>query len=149
MLAKLQQLKTQVTFASLFIRYEVLAKAIALPCVGIIMFIFLWQITASNIVTSLGQFPGPGDVWSQSKVLVTEHYQERDKAQQFYQRQEVRNTKKRANNPEAVVKIRQYTGQATYFDKIITSLYTVAFGFFIATINAATMSFTCTRLEKC
>jgi nitrate/nitrite transport system permease protein len=148
MLAKLQQLKTQVTFASLFIRYEVLAKAIALPCVGIIMFIFLWQITASNIVTSLGQFPGPGDVWNQSKVLVTEHYQERDKAQQFYQRQEERNTKKRANNPEAVVKIRQYTGQATYFDKIITSLYTVAFGFFIATIVAIPLGIVCGLSDK-
>ena len=148
MLAKLQQLKTKVTFASLFKFYDSVAKAIALPCVGIVMFIFIWQITASNIVTSLGQFPGPGDVWNQSKVLVTEHYQEREKAQVFYERQEVRNSKKLANNPEAVAKIRQYTGQATYFDKIVTSLYTVAFGFLIATLVAIPLGITCGLSDK-
>ena len=97
------------TFASLFKFYDSVAKAIALPCVGIVMFIFIWQITASNIVTPLSQFSGPGDVLNQSEVLVTKHYQERERAKTFYERQEIRNTKKLANNPEAIVKIYQYT----------------------------------------
>ena len=47
-----------------------------------------------------------------------------------------------------MVKIRQYTGQATYFDKIITSLYTVAFGFFIATIVAIPLGIVCGLSDK-
>lgn len=148
MLAKLQKLTLHTTFKSLLVHLESAAKAVSLPGIGIIVFIFLWQITASNITTSLGQFPGPADVWKQSKGLVTEHYQEREKAQKFYDRQAVRNEKKLAKDPNAVIKVRQYTGQSTFFDKIITSLYTVAFGFLIATLIAIPLGIVCGLSEK-
>lgn len=118
-------------------------KMALLPIIGITVFLFLWQVSANNIVTSLGQFPGPSQVWKQSINLVTEHYNEREKEQKFYQRQETRNALKLEKNPDAVLKIRAYTGQATFFDQIITSLYTVGFGFFIASIIAVPLGVVC------
>jgi len=52
------------------------------------------------------------------------------------QRQEKRNAAKLAKNPDAVVKIRPYTGKATFFDQILTSLLTVSTGFLIASLIA-------------
>ena len=134
--SKIAKLQSLITVANLLSALEKTVKAAVLPLTGIVVFLFLWQATASNIVTSLGQFPGPGDVWDQSKILIEEHHAEREKADAFYVRQEVRNAKKLAKNPDAKVKIRPYTGKATYFDQIFTSLYTVAFGFLIATLIA-------------
>lgn len=120
-----------------------LVNVALLPAIGITLFLLLWQVAANNIETSLGQFPGPSEVWTQSKNVVTEHYAEREKEQKFYQRQELRNAKKIAKNPEAIVKIRHYTGKATFFDQIITSLLTVGFGFFIATVVAIPLGIFC------
>ena len=106
-----------------------LVNAALFPALGIGLFLLLWQFTATNIVTSLGQFPGPSEVWTQSKGVMAEHYAEREKEQAFYDRQEKRNAKKLEKNPDAVVKIRNYTGKATFVDQIFTSLYTVGFGF--------------------
>ena len=49
-----------------------------------------WQFAANRIDTSLGQFPGPVQVWEQVQNLSAEHRRERDKAAEFYQRQEER-----------------------------------------------------------
>lgn len=146
--SKIAKLQSLITVANLLGALEKTLKAAVLPLTGIVMFLFLWQATASNIITSLGQFPGPGDVWSQSKTLIEEHYAEREKADKFYARQEVRNAKKLAKNPDAVVKIRPYTGKATYFDQIFTSLFTVAFGFLIATIVAIPLGIACGLSER-
>ena len=146
--SKIAKLQSLITVANLLSALEKTVKAAVLPLTGIVVFLFLWQATASNIVTSLGQFPGPGDVWDQSKILIEEHHAEREKADAFYVRQEVRNAKKLAKNPDAKVKIRPYTGKATYFDKIFTSLYTVAFGFLIATLIAIPLGIACGLSEK-
>lgn len=116
---------------------------VLLPMIGIVVFLCLWQVSANNIVTSLGQFPGPAQVWHQSINLVTEHYNEREKEQKFYERQEKRNALKLDKNPDSVVKIRSYTGKSTFFDQIITSLYTVGFGFFVASIIAVPLGIVC------
>ena len=108
----------------------------------------LWQGVANNIDTSLGQFPGPVQVWEQSKGLLAEHQREREKAAAFYQRQEERNAKRLAKNPDADVKIRGYTGKATFLDQVITSLYTVSFGFLIATVIAVPLGIVCGLSEK-
>ncbi|WP_438958824.1 ABC transporter permease, partial [Porticoccus sp.] len=100
------------------------------------------------IDTSLGQFPGPVQVWEQSKGLLAEHQREREKAAAFYQRQEDRNAKRLAQNPDAEVKIRSYTGKATFLDQVITSLYTVSFGFLIATVIAVPLGIVCGLSEK-
>jgi nitrate/nitrite transport system permease protein len=41
--------------------------------------------------TSLGAVPGPAQVWEQSVNLYDDHKAEREKAAEFYQRQDERN----------------------------------------------------------
>jgi len=113
-----------------------IAKTIIVPVAAFFLFLAIWQISASSIITSLGQVPGPAQVLSQSGVLIDEHLEEREKAQKFIERQEERNAKKLAKNPDAVVKIRPYTGNPTFVDQIGTSLVTVLTGFFIASLIA-------------
>lgn len=111
-------------------------RSLAIPLCAVLIFLFLWEITASRIKTSLGLVPGPIEVMSQFKNLIVEHNQERAKAVAFYKRQEKRNQKKLEQNPNAKVKIRPYTGKSTFFDQIITSLRTVFAGFLLASIIA-------------
>lgn len=112
------------------------SNAILLPIFGITIFLFIWSIAAQNINTSLGAFPGPSAVVEQFSSLYDEHQNERAKADAFYERQEVRNAKKLAKNPDYVAKIRAYTGKETFLDQIFTSLFTVLSGFFAAAIIA-------------
>lgn len=114
-----------------------------LPALGIAAFLMLWQLLAGQINTSLGQFPGPAQVWSQASNLGSEHAAERKKEAAFYDRQEVRNAKKLAKNPDADIKVRKYTGKATFFDQIATSLKTVAAGFLIANLIAIPLGILC------
>lgn len=106
------------------------------PLLGVFFFLFLWQIGAPKIVTSLGAVPGPVDVYKQFQNLVTEHNEQRQKAAAFYERQIKRNAEKLAADPQAKVKIREYTGKATFFDQIWTSIVTVLTGFILASIIA-------------
>jgi len=112
------------------------SDALLLPLTGIAIFLFLWTISAASIHTSLGEFPGPSAVGEQFSSLYDEYITENEKAEAFYQRQEVRNAKKLAKNPDAVVKIRAYTGKETFLDQIFTSLITVTSGFLVAAIIA-------------
>ncbi|WP_286267842.1 ABC transporter permease [Thalassotalea atypica] len=112
------------------------AKAMLLPLFGITVFLLLWSISAQNINTSLGVFPGPNAVVKQFSVLINEHINEREKAEAFYQRQEKRNAAKLKKNPDYVVKARAYTGKETFLDQILTSLFTVVSGFLLAAIIA-------------
>jgi len=118
-------------------------RATGLPIVGIAVFLLLWQLAANAIDTSLGQFPGPVEVKEQAVNLYHEHVRERDKAAAFYERQEERNAKKLEKDPQAEIKWRSYTGKPTFFDQIITSLYTVSFGFAIATLIAVPLGIVC------
>ncbi|MDG1751953.1 MAG: ABC transporter permease [Thalassotalea sp.] len=113
-----------------------MANVLLLPVFGITLFLFLWAIAAQNINTSLGEFPGPTAVVEQFSALYDEHNTERDKAVAFYERQEVRNARKLAKNPDYVVKIRAYTGKETFIDQIFTSLITVTSGFLVAAVIA-------------
>ena len=136
------------TFVNLRLWRGKLIKTLALPGIGILVFLLLWQLVANNIITSLGQFPGPNQVWEQSNNLLSEHQRERNKEAAFYERQEKRNAKKLAANPDAKVKIRAYTGKATFADQIGTSLLTVAFGFMIATLVAVPLGIICGLSES-
>jgi nitrate/nitrite transport system permease protein len=113
-----------------------LAKMIGIPLLAMIIFLGLWHIGAAKVVTSLGQVPGPVQVWEQASILIDEHYIEREKEVKFHERQDVRNAKKLAKDPNAEMIERPYTGRQTYFDQILTSLWTVFVGFFIASIIA-------------
>ena len=116
--------------------YQEAARVFVLPLLAFIVFLGLWSFSASRIETSLGQVPGPVEVWGQAANLVDEHRAERQKEVAFYERQKKRNADKLAEDPNAVVKIRPYTGKPTYFDQILTSIVTVFTGFILATIIA-------------
>lgn len=119
------------------------APAVILPLAGILFFLLFWQLVANNIQTSLGQFPGPVQVYGQFSSLVDAHVAERDKADAFYARQEQRNAAKLAKDPSAEVKTRPYTGKPTFFDQIVTSLYTVLAGFVLASTVAVPLGILC------
>lgn len=108
----------------------------ALPTLGLMLFLMLWAMAAPKVVTSLGQFPGPAQVWEQAQNLVVEHNESRAKEHAFYQRQEERNAQRLAQDPSFEAKIRDYTGKPTFFDQIGTSLITVLAGFLMATTIA-------------
>ena len=129
--------------AGLSRRINKLLQVVGLPILGLAIFLMGWQAVANRIDTSLGQFPGPSQVWEQVENLAAEHTREREKAAAFYVRQEERNAKKLEKNPDAAVKWRDYTGKATFTDQIITSLYTVAAGFLVANIIAIPLGILC------
>ncbi len=114
-----------------------------MPVVGLLLFLALWNGVAKTIDTSLGQFPGPAQVWEQSMTLIDEHSAQREKADAFYARQEERNAARIAKDPSYEPKIRPFTGAPTFFDQIWTSLYTVMVGFVIASIIAVPVGILC------
>lgn len=111
-------------------------KRVALPMIGLLVMLMLWEQGAKQVQTSLGALPGPGAVWEQAGNLWDEHRAERAKAAAFYQRQDERYVEKLAKNPEAEVRIRSYTGKPTFVDQIKTSLVTVMSGFLLASLIA-------------
>lgn len=113
-----------------------LSKTLLVPLIGLLVFLFVWEIGAKSINTSLGAFPGPVAVYEQTINLVNDHRNERAKEASFYERQEKRNAKKLEKDPNAKVKIRPYTGNPTFFDQIGTSLVTVLSGFILASLIA-------------
>lgn len=113
-----------------------MVASVAIPFTAFVLFLAFWAVSAAQIETSLGTVPGPAKVWGQVVTLYDEHNAERDKEVRFYERQENRNAKKLAKDPNATVKIRPYTGAPTFFDQILTSILTVATGFAIASLIA-------------
>ena len=117
-------------------QYNVFIRTYIFPLIAIALFLGIWAMSAAQVHTSLGQLPGPTAVLHQASNLVDEHFAERDKEVSFNQRQEKRNAAKLEENPDAEVKIRPYTGKATFFDQILTSLVTVFTGFIMASLIA-------------
>ena len=122
---------------------RILWKSAGIPVLAIAMFLLGWSQISSNIVTSLGTIPGPVAVYEEAQILWADHVEQRAKATAFFERQEARNARKLAKNPDAVVKIRAYTGKPTYIDQIITSLKTVFMGFLLATLLAVPLGILC------
>lgn len=116
---------------------------IGVPTLAFAAFLLTWNVLASGVQTSLGAIPGPAQVYTEARGLVKEHFIEREKAARFYERQAERNAKLLAEDPNADVKIRAWTGKNTYFDQIVTSLYTVFAGFALATIIAVPVGILC------
>ena len=120
-----------------------LKHKLVIPLLGIALFVSAWAVLAPQVKTSLGVIPGPVQVWQQLGNLVDDHYRERDKALAFYERQEQRNQQLIADGKAEKVKERVYTGKPTFVDQIVTSLFTVALGFFIATVIAVPLGLAC------
>lgn len=115
---------------------KIIAKNVLIPVFSFALFLSLWSFGASKIQTSLGQVPGPTMVWEQAKELWNQHLAERQKAKEFYERQEIRKQAFISKNPGATMETIKYTGKATYLDQIFTSLKTVFLGFVIASLVA-------------
>ncbi|MCX7097663.1 MAG: ABC transporter permease [Methylococcales bacterium] len=113
------------------------------PIIAFTLFLGVWSFSASKVNTSLGAIPGPVAVWQEAGGLLAEHFAEREKEANYYQRQQERKQQTLAENPAAEIKTRPYNGQATYLDKIFTSLYTVFAGFVIATLIAVPLGLLC------
>lgn len=120
-----------------------LFNSIGLPLIALITFLIIWAGAASQVKTSLGVLPGPVAVWDQAGNLWQEYKQERAKEHAFYGRQEARNKKELEKNPDAEVRIRDYTGRVTFVDQIWTSLITVFTGFLIASLIAIPIGVVC------
>jgi nitrate/nitrite transport system permease protein len=107
-------------------------RALGIPLVAIALFIGAWSQIAQRIDTSLGAVPGPVAVWDEAMNLVADHKEQRERREAFYERQHQRNAEILAEDPNAEVRIRAYTGKPSYFDQIVTSLKTVFTGFVLA-----------------
>jgi nitrate/nitrite transport system permease protein len=115
-------------------------QTVVVPVAAILVFLMLWTAGAKQVQTSLGELPGPAQVWDQSLALYQEHRAEREKEAAFGERMKQRIAKAEAAGqpPERIerMRARQYTGPATFIDQIFTSLLTVMMGFVIATLIA-------------
>lgn len=118
-------------------------KVLVIPVLAIIAFLLLWDAGAKRVETSLGQIPGPVQVWEQTIQLKSEHVAEREKATAFYQRQDERNIALINAGRGDEARDRSYTGKETFLDQIFTSLRTVFFGFLIATVVAVPIGIFC------
>ena len=110
---------------------------------GIVIFLVLWHVAAKGIVTSLGNLPGPVQVWEQAGNLMEEHDAERAREVAFEERQVTRKAEFLAEHPGEEFTELTFTGKPTYIDQILTSLLTVFAGFIVGTILAIPLGIFC------
>lgn len=113
------------------------------PVLAILAFLVLWHVGAANVQTSLGVLPGPLAVATELGTLIDEHNTERGKEVAFHARQAERDAEYAKEDPTYVPTPRRYTGRATFFDQIATSLKTVFAGFTLATLFAVPLGLLC------
>ena len=122
-------------------------KNLLVPVIAMVVFLGLWNVGAKSVETSLGVLPGPAKVWEQAVTLYNEHQAERRKAVEFYQRMQQRIDKAitAGKSQERIDEManRKYTGKETFFDQILTSLWTVMVGFLVASLIAIPIGIVC------
>ena len=109
-------------------------RLLGVPLMAIAAFLLLWGTMAPRVQTSLGAIPGPAQVWEQVINLNDDAVRTRERAADFYARQDARNEQRIADGEEPV--FRTFTGAPTYYQQIWTSIKTVFFGFLLATAVA-------------
>jgi nitrate/nitrite transport system permease protein len=110
--------------------------SVGVPVLAMVVFLAVWATLAPRIQTSLGAVPGPAQVLDQAHALWVDHFAERQKRKEFYERQEARNKERIAADPAYQPRQFEWTGKRTYLDQIVTSLVTVFTGFLLATVLA-------------
>ena len=113
---------------------KLLWRLLGVPLLAIAAFLLLWGTLAPRVQTSLGAIPGPAQVWEQVINLNDDAIRTRERAADFYARQDARNEQRVADGEEPVY--RAFTGSPTYYQQIWTSIKTVFFGFLLATAIA-------------
>jgi nitrate/nitrite transport system permease protein len=109
-------------------------RLLGVPLLAIAAFLALWAALAPQVQTSLGAIPGPAQVWEQVVNLNEDAVRTRERAAEFYERQDRRNEARVADGEEPVY--RSFTGAPTFYQQIWTSIKTVFFGFALATVVA-------------
>ncbi|MBF9034295.1 ABC transporter permease subunit [Rhodobacterales bacterium HKCCE2091] len=107
---------------------------LGVPLLSILVFLALWGTLAPRVQTSLGAIPGPVQVWEQVVNLNEDAARTRERAADFYARQDERNEERVASGQEP--RYREFTGAPTYYQQIWTSIKTVFFGFLLASAVA-------------
>ena len=144
-----RQLSDFITLTTLRQKFQLFLDSIILPLLAIAIFLGLWSFASSQIVTSLGNLPGPVQVAQQGyNLFITEPAEQKIKAQEFYDRQAARNSEKLAADPTATVRIRQYTGKPTFMQQIWRSLQTIFTGFLLASLIAIPVGIMCGLSKK-
>src|SRR5688572_20817520 len=82
-----------------------------IPAVTVAIFLAVWGMVAPQIKTSLGEVPGPAQVWGQVQSLAFEYRQEAGRRREFAVKEKERAAKLRAENPGQAVKARKYSGR--------------------------------------
>lgn len=113
------------------------------PIAGILAFLALWAVLAPQVQTSLGSLPGPVEVAEQGVGLFNEWSAAKDVESQFYADQAARNQVAVDAGNLGAVRDFIYAGPPTFLDQIVTSLKTVALGFFLATLIAVPVGLIC------
>ncbi len=123
--------------------FTIITRAYLLPLIAFFLFLVVWQIVAKNAVVRTGTLPGPIQVAQEAKALWDEYVQEGEKEKEFYAKQAAIKAKMLERFPDKEWKDRAYAGKDTFIDQIFTSLYTVFFGFLIASVIAVPMGLIC------
>ncbi|MEL6702303.1 MAG: ABC transporter permease subunit, partial [Pseudomonadota bacterium] len=111
-------------------------RLLAVPLIAIGAFLMLWGTLAPQVQTSLGAIPGPAAVWTEAKNLHQAAIDTAEKREKHEARVEARNARFIENGQEDRVKDIPFTGAPTYYQQIRTSIFTVFFGFLIASVVA-------------
>ncbi len=111
-------------------RADQIFLAILLPTIAILIFLILWQWLANSLVTNMGQFPGPIEVFDAMKSLWAEYQQHAIDKQQFYASLPA--------NSDAI-----FSGSPTFLDQILTSLKTVLTACFFSGLIAIPLGLAC------
>ena len=120
-----------------------LARNVGMPLLGIAAFLLVWSAIAANVRTSIGQVPGPTEVWHAAGTLWADYRAQHQKAVDFYARQKVMKAQWNAKWPNQPFVDRPFAGKPTYLDQIFTSLKTVFTGFLIAAAIAVPVGILC------
>ncbi|SFI34258.1 ABC transporter permease [Jannaschia pohangensis] len=111
-------------------------RLLGVPLLAIAAFLVLWGTLAPQVQTSLGAVPGPTAVWTEAVNLHQDAVAKAAKEAQFLDRLEQRNARLIEAGRGDEVRAIAYTGAPSYYDQIGTSIFTVFFGFLIATALA-------------
>lgn len=123
--------------------FDIICRSYLLPFIAFAVFLVAWSIVAKNAVVRTGTLPGPIQVAQEAKSLWDEHVLEGVKEKEFYAKQEVLKARYTERFPDKEWKQRAYAGKDTFIDQIFTSLYTVFFGFMIASVIAVPLGLIC------
>ena len=111
-------------------------RLLAVPLLAILGFLVLWGTLAPQVQTSLGAIPGPAAVWTEAVNLHHDSSAKSEARAKHQERVDKRNERFIANGQPEKVKQIPFTGAPSYYQQIGTSIYTVFFGFLIASVVA-------------